>query len=176
MARKQEKPEPSVEMKAPASSSGPTTDQSEIGLPHSADGALSAAAGEGGAPGGASVPTASALPEQQEEVAGSGGEPNTEAGGMAAKSDASAVVAGDPAGSDPTDVLAGNAGNDLNQSEAEDQAPANPNPVTLEIYPMRSYMDEGELRRRGGPAYSVPRRHAEELMERKLASLHPLKE
>jgi len=53
---------------------------------------------------------------------------------------------------------------------------ANPNPVTLQIYPLRSYMDEGELRRRGGPAYTVPRRHAEELVQRNLASLEPLKE
>ena len=53
---------------------------------------------------------------------------------------------------------------------------ANPNPATLQIYPLRSYMDEGELRRRGGPAYTVPRRHAEELVQRNLASLEPLKE
>lgn len=53
---------------------------------------------------------------------------------------------------------------------------ANPNPATLQIYPLRSYMDEGELRRRGGPAYKVPRRHAEELVQRNLASLEPLKE
>lgn len=53
---------------------------------------------------------------------------------------------------------------------------ANPNPATLQIYPLRSYMDEDELRRRGGPAYTVPRRHAEELVQRNLASLEPLKE
>lgn len=50
------------------------------------------------------------------------------------------------------------------------------NPVTVQVYPLRSYMDEGELRRRGGQAYSVPRRHAEELVQRKLASFEPLKE
>ena len=53
---------------------------------------------------------------------------------------------------------------------------ANPNPATLQVYPLRSYMDEGELRRRGGPAYTVPRRHAEELVQRNLASFEPLKE
>ncbi|NQD72925.1 hypothetical protein [Pseudomonas sp. CM27] len=53
---------------------------------------------------------------------------------------------------------------------------ANSNPASLQIYPLRSYMDEGELRRRGGPAYKVPRRHAEELVQRNLASLEPLKE
>lgn len=68
------------------------------------------------------------------------------------------------------------AGDDTNQPAAGDLVAANPNPVTLQIYPMRSYMDEGELRRRGGPAYVVPSRHAEELVQRKLASLEPLKE
>lgn len=58
----------------------------------------------------------------------------------------------------------------------DDQPVAIPNPAAVEIYPMRSYMDEGELRRRGGPAYPVPRRHAEDLVQRKLASLDPLKE
>lgn len=50
------------------------------------------------------------------------------------------------------------------------------NPIAIQIYPTRCYMDEGELRRRGGAAYSVPRRHAEELVQKKLASLEPLKE
>ncbi|QHG64341.1 hypothetical protein [Pseudomonas putida] len=68
----------------------------------------------------------------------------------------------------------GNAEDGINHPAAEAQA--SPNPLTLQIYPMRSYMDEGELRRRGGPAYSVPRRHAEELVEKKLASFDPLKE
>ncbi|POF89370.1 hypothetical protein BGP80_15945 [Pseudomonas putida] len=60
------------------------------------------------------------------------------------------------------------------QLATEEQAALNPS--TLQIYPLRSYMDEGELRRRGGPAYTVPRRHAEELVQRNLASLNPLKE
>ena len=53
---------------------------------------------------------------------------------------------------------------------------ANLNPAEVQIYPLRSYMDEGELRRRGGPSYLVPRRHAEDLLQRKLASLEPLEE
>ncbi|MDD1976934.1 hypothetical protein [Pseudomonas tussilaginis] len=56
------------------------------------------------------------------------------------------------------------------------QLSANPNPPLVQIYPLRSYMDEGELRRRGGPAYTVPRRHAEDLVQSKLASLEPLEE
>lgn len=48
------------------------------------------------------------------------------------------------------------------------------NPAKVEVYPLRSFMDEGELRRRGGPSYQVPRLHAEELEQRKLISRTPL--
>jgi hypothetical protein len=50
------------------------------------------------------------------------------------------------------------------------------NSLEIQIYPLRSYMDEGELRRRGGAAYMAPRLHAEDLVRRGLASLDPLKE
>lgn len=50
------------------------------------------------------------------------------------------------------------------------------NSLDIQIYPLRSYMDEGELRRRGGAAYMAPRLHAEDLVRRGLASLDPLKE
>ena len=44
------------------------------------------------------------------------------------------------------------------------------NPSEVEIYPIRTYLDAGEIKRRGGPAYSVPRRHAEALIAQGLAS------
>lgn len=66
--------------------------------------------------------------------------------------------------------------NDSGQSVGKFDPATSRNPVTVQVYPLRSYMDEGELRRRGGQAYSVPRRHAEELVQRKLASFEPLKE
>lgn len=50
------------------------------------------------------------------------------------------------------------------------------NPATVEVYPLRSFMDEGELRRRGGPSYQVPKLHAEELEQRQLISRTPLEE
>ncbi|KTC35867.1 hypothetical protein AO269_27285 [Pseudomonas putida] len=50
------------------------------------------------------------------------------------------------------------------------------NPTKVKVYPLRSFMDEGELRRRGGPSYQVPRLHAEELEQRKLVSRTPLEE
>jgi hypothetical protein len=79
-------------------------------------------------------------------------------------------------GSDQAAPTASDGGNDADQPVGEVDLASNPNPVAVQIYPLRSYMDEGELRRRGGPAYAVPRRHAEELVRRKLASLEALKE
>lgn len=45
-----------------------------------------------------------------------------------------------------------------------------PNPQTVEIWPLRSYQDAGEIKRRGGPSYSVPKRHADALIARGLAT------
>ncbi|WP_338794359.1 hypothetical protein [Pseudomonas sp. AE27] len=59
---------------------------------------------------------------------------------------------------------------------ADMQPSVSPNSLEVQIYPVRSYMDEGELRRRGGTPYMAPRLHAEDLVRRKLASLEPLKE
>lgn len=59
---------------------------------------------------------------------------------------------------------------------ADVQPSTGSNPLDIQIYPLRSYMDEGELRRRGGAAYMAPRLHAEDLVRRGLASLDPLKE
>lgn len=50
------------------------------------------------------------------------------------------------------------------------------NPARVKVYPLRSFMDEGELRRRGGPSYLVPRLHAEDLEQRNLVSRAPLEE
>lgn len=50
------------------------------------------------------------------------------------------------------------------------------NPAKVQVYPLRSFMDEGELRRRGGPSYLVPRLHAEDLERRNLVSRTPLEE
>lgn len=50
------------------------------------------------------------------------------------------------------------------------------NPAKVHVYPLRSFMDEGELRRRGGPSYLVPRLHAEDLERRNLVSRTPLEE
>lgn len=44
------------------------------------------------------------------------------------------------------------------------------NSSDIEIYPIRTYLDAGGLKRRAGPSYTVPRRHAEALIARGLAS------
>ncbi|WP_312669717.1 hypothetical protein [Stutzerimonas nitrititolerans] len=53
-----------------------------------------------------------------------------------------------------------------------DAAPekAVPNPREVEIWPLRSYQDAGEIKRRGSKSYTVPKRHADALIARGLAS------
>lgn len=45
------------------------------------------------------------------------------------------------------------------------------NPGEVSVWPVRTYQDAGELKRRGGPSYTAPRRHAEALHQRGLVSL-----
>lgn len=47
---------------------------------------------------------------------------------------------------------------------------ADPNPQVVEIWPLRSYQDAGEIKRRGGSSYTAPKRHADALIARGLAS------
>lgn len=46
----------------------------------------------------------------------------------------------------------------------------NPNPQTVEIWPLRSYQDAGEIKRRSGPSYTAAKRHADALIARGLAT------
>lgn len=52
------------------------------------------------------------------------------------------------------------------QAPAQDQV----NASEVIIYPLRSYMDGGEIKRRGGPGYAVPKRHADALIAQRVAS------
>lgn len=174
MARKQEKPESAVEPKGPSSTTESSGSQPQ-------DGALSLSPGEAASPNpgeaGAPATDSGSGGEQTlpEAPADSGAGSGVAAGDLGASAGAPATEAGASVGEGQSGPTVIEGGDDTDQPAAGLVA-ANPNPVTLQIYPMRSYMDEGELRRRGGPAYVVPRRHAEELVQRKLASLEPLKE
>lgn len=56
-----------------------------------------------------------------------------------------------------------------------DDEPKSEKPVAqasneVEIWPLRSYQDAGEIKRRGGLSYTAPKRHADALIARGLAS------
>lgn len=176
MARKQEKPESTVGPQDTASTAEASGSQPEGGaLTLSPGDAASPNSGESGAsetdPGsGDSTETRPEAPEN------SGSGSNVSATDLSTSAEASASEGGASEGAGQNGPALAESGDDIAQPVGEDQVAANPNPATLQVYPMRSYMDEGELRRRGGPVYAVPRRHAEELVERKLASFEPLRE
>lgn len=175
MARKQETSASTTELKDPASTTEFSGSQPEDGaLLLSPGEAASPNPGEAGAP---ATDSGSGVEQALPEVpADSGAGSGVASGDLAASAGAPATEAGVSVGEGQSGPTVVESGNDTDQPAAGDLAAVNPNPVTLQIYPMRSYMDEGELRRRGGPAYVVPRRHAEELVQRRLASHEPLKE
>lgn len=177
MARKQETPASTAKVKDPVSPTEPTTVQPEGGsLPPSPDPAALPNSGEDGPPAtdpGLADSTGQGLPVGQ---ASSSFETDAAATNQAADTNAPVTGADDSEGAGQVGLVATDGGKDSDQLVGGEDLVVNPNPVVVQIYPMRSYMDEGELRRRGGPAYSVPRRHAEELVQRKLADLDPLKE
>lgn len=177
MTRKKETPASATEAKKPAS----TPDSSDgqpvgAGLPISTDAARLPSAGEPSAPATAPAPEVSEAPAPQQAAADPAPDTSPAGDGGAIDSAASAVVSGDPVSSVQSALAGLNAEDGVSQPAVEVQGPATLNTVTLQIYPMRSYMDEGELRRRGGPGYEVERRHGEELVQRHLAALTPLEE
>lgn len=175
MARKQETSASTAEPKGPASTTESSGSQPEDGgLSLSSRETASPNPGESGAP--ATDPGSGAEQTLPEAPADSGAGSDVAAGDLGASAGSLDTETGPSAGEGQSGTPVIEAGDGTDQAAAGDLVAANPNPVTLQIYPMRSYMDEGELRRRGGPAYVVPRRHAEELVQRKLASLEPLKE
>lgn len=54
--------------------------------------------------------------------------------------------------------------------DPKEEKPATQTAQTVEIYPLRSYQDAGEIKRRGGPGYNAPKRHAERLIAAGLAT------
>lgn len=176
MARKQETPAPTAGVKDSASPNEANGFQPEGGLSASADTAALPTTGEGEPA--ATDPGMPESPVQELPVGHAGSSVQLEPAAItqAADTDAAAIDVDTPEGAGHDGSVATEDSNDSDQLTDREDPAVSPNPAVLQIYPLRSYMDEGELRRRGGPAYSVPRRHAEELVQRKLASLEPLKE
>ncbi|ENB9666595.1 hypothetical protein ABJB81_004991 [Pseudomonas putida] len=177
MARKQEKPESTVEPMEPVSTTETSGGQAVDGaLPPSPGDPASPNPGESGAPATApgSGEGAEQAPPEIPADSGTGSDIAASDLGTIAEGPGTDTVASEVADQNGPGVT--DSADEAGQSAGEGEIATNPNPATLQIYPMRSYMDEGELRRRGGPAYVVPRRHAEELVERKLASFEPLEE
>jgi len=54
--------------------------------------------------------------------------------------------------------------------DTADEEKVEANPKAVEIWPLRSYQDAGEIKRRGGKSYTAPKRHADALVARGLAS------
>lgn len=176
MARKQETPAPLVDAKDSAATTETTDDLADGGSMVIPEGALVPPNNDE-----TSGPTVSAPPvgTAQELPAGQAGltpESGPEAAVLSTGQGAVGTDPGDGESSDHAASVAPETGGDTDGPAAGEEAAVSRNPVNLQIYPVRSYMDEGELRRRGGPAYTVPRRHAEELVRRNLAALEPLKE
>lgn len=177
MARKQDTSATQVEVKDPAAATEPSAGQAEhSGSALSSETVLTPEPDVAGAPASALGPAEDLgqLTPLGQAATGSGTDVIEAGQGVGADVSASGAAASEGSSQEASDLTDSGIGAD---SLAEgDRAAATLNPATLQIYPLRSYMDEGELRRRGGPAYTVPRRHAEELVQGKLASLEPLKE
>ena len=90
--------------------------------------------------------------------------------------DLPSTVDADNTGASPSQPGDAGTASGFNADESASSPAAEVNPSQIEVYPLRSFMDEGELRRRGGPSYLVPRLHAEELELRNLISRTPLEE
>lgn len=161
MARKQETPAPTAKVEASAS-----TDVTGSGQPEASQGPVQSGTAEAGA--GVAEGVGQQLPASQE-------------GGVIPQETQPPDLAAPTAEVSQPEAEGLDASGALNDGSVEHQAPqalgaGNLNPLAVQIYPLRSYMDEGELRRRNGPAYSVPRRHAEDLVQRNLGSFEPLQE
>jgi hypothetical protein len=150
--KKQDKPSPVPEQAVPA-----PADQASNSPPGGSDTSGAAAAAGGVA---TNLPGADLGANAAQEAGGPTTEVPVELAPVATSVEDAAGTAADVAGLDESTL----------------SASVELNPATVEVYPLRSFMDEGELRRRGGPAYLVPRLHAEDLERRSLVSRTPLEQ
>ncbi|WP_438282293.1 hypothetical protein [Pseudomonas alabamensis] len=155
--KKQDKPSTAPEQAVPAPAAPASADQGLASPPSGSNATVVDAAETSTAIAG---PVADPGANAEQEAGGPTTEVPVELAPVATSAEDAAGAAADVAGLD----------------ESTSSVPVELNPATVEVYPLRSFLDEGELRRRRGPGYLVPRRHAEELELRKLVSRTPLEE
>jgi hypothetical protein len=99
------------------------------------------------------------------EVAAGSGESTAE---VAPSAGGASAISGDPGSETNAAAVAGDV---VGKSPGSDlEIPVELNPVVVKVYPLRTYQDDGELRRRGGNGYLVAKRHADALALRGLAT------
>ncbi|AXO88440.1 hypothetical protein DZC75_10685 [Pseudomonas parafulva] len=157
--KKQEKGEKIADQAAPAPLDSSTTSPSSEGAPATTTGVATTAMPEGAT--GPHMDTATQAPSVAahppvEPVL----DPSANVGGSGAAQTAETEIAAE----------------NLAPGEEDGDGTLELNPSRIEVYPLRSFMDDGELRRRGGPGYLVLRQHAEELEQRGLVSRQPLED
>ncbi|MFV3289127.1 hypothetical protein ACNFBR_10340 [Pseudomonas sp. NY11955] len=156
---------------AGADAADPTSSPGNAGNPSGDNaGATPAEDGSAGAsvaaaqPAETSVAGASGLESEAAQCAPASDAGNDEASLSAATGEQlAAEVAADASGSEASDLSI--------LSEAIPSKLAAVKPAVIEVFPLRTYQDDGELRRRGGTGYVVDKRHADALVQRGLASL-----
>ncbi len=113
---------------------------------------------------------------QTAQAAGDGANGAAPAGTAQTTAQAAAAAPAKPAAAKAASKSGKKNAGTAEQADADPAAKANPNPQTVEVWPLRSYQDAGEIKRRGGESYSVPKRHADALIARGLATdEHPAK-
>lgn len=162
---------PGTEAQASASNSGAADQVHSLGV--GGDQSVGNAGGEGGG-GAAAGDSAADLPDAD-------GTANSSDSASAAGPVVAAADVGSPA---PDSVMAQSGVEALPTSAGEpsdsiviippEPGPPGPSAINLgevEVFPLRTYQDAGELRRRGGKGYVVDKRHAVALVQRGLATL-----
>lgn len=165
---------PGPEAQASASSSGAADQVHSLGV----DGDQSAGnvGGEGGG-GPAAGDSAADMPDA--DGAASSSDSPSGAGPVVSAADVGGTESPAPAsvvaqsGADALPTSAGELSDSIVISPPE-PGPSIPSAVNLgevEVFPLRTYQDAGELRRRGGKGYLVDKRHAVALVQRGLATI-----
>lgn len=169
-----ERQTPGPEAQTSASSSGATDQVHSLGV--DGDQSDGNAGGEGGG-GPAAGDSAADMPDVDGAESGSGSASG--AGPVVAAADAggtespalASVLAQSGVEALPTSDGESSDSIVISPPEPGPSSPSAVNPGEVEVFPLRTYQDAGELRRRGGKGYLVDKRHAVALVQRGLATL-----